>query len=172
MMNVLDNYNIDIYKLSNDTHNYQFKIGNSFFEAFPGEIVEKGSGLVDVTLNKSETLIELIFDIDVHVELVCDRSLEKFDYPLKFTKGLILKYGDEESELDDEIMIITRDKQRINVAQPIYEYISLAIPMKKLHPRFEGEDDTDEMIYSSKQETEDNNDEAVDPRWQALKKLK
>ena len=92
-MKVLNNYNIDIYKLSNDTHDYQFKIGNEFFESFPEQVIEKGSGKVDVELRKTETLIELSFDIDVIVVLECDRTLEPFDYNIELTKRLILKFG-------------------------------------------------------------------------------
>jgi len=171
---VLENFNIDIYNLSNDKHDYQFQIGNSFFESFPEQIIDKGQGVVNVELVKSETLIDITFDIAITVELECDRTLEPFDYQIDLTQGLIYKYGEEEKELDDEIIIITRNQQRINLAQHIFEYIGLAIPMKKLHPKFEGEDESDELIYTSKEEEkkEEDDNEAVDPRWQALRKLK
>lgn len=173
-VNVLDDFNIDIIKLKEGSHDYQFEIGNSFFEAFEGDLVENGSGLVNLTLEKSERLIELNFDLDLKVGLLCDRSLDPFDHNIKESKGLILKFGEEEEEIDDEISIIPIDKQRINVAQYIYEYIGLSIPMKRLHPRFDEDDDTDELIYSSDEEKESDksNDEAIDPRWQKLRDLK
>ena len=47
--------------------------------------------------------------------------------------------------------------------------------MKKLHLRFEVDDDSDEeleMIYSSEKDTEEGQDEEqIDPRWAALKDL-
>lgn len=172
--NVLDDFNIDIIKLKDGSHDYQFEIGNSFFEAFDGELVENGSGKINLTLIKSERLIELNFDLNLKVGLVCDRSLDPFDYTIDESKGLILKYGEEEEEIDDEISVITRDKQRINIAQYIFEFVGLSIPMKRLHPRFEGGDDTDELIYSSdvEKENDKSDDEAIDPRWQKLRDLK
>ncbi|MBL6448660.1 DUF177 domain-containing protein [Fulvivirga sp. 29W222] len=175
----LDKYNIDIYKLPNGTHNYQFEIGNSFFEAFENSIVEKGRGTVDIELEKTETFIKLNFRINTTVELECDRSLDLFDYALSTENSLVLKFGDSEEEINEEIIIIPRDKQRINLAQHIYEFIGLSIPMKKLHPRYSDENEDDELIYSSESsdaESTDNkdqdSDDDIDPRWQKLKNLK
>lgn len=175
----LDKFNIDIYKLPNGTHNYQFEIGNSFFEAFENSIVEKGNGKVDLELEKTDTFIKLHFRINTTVELECDRSLDLFDYPLHTENTLLLKFGDSEEEINDEIVIIPRDKQRINLAQYIYEFIGLSIPMKKLHPRYSEESEDDELIYSSESSTPDapdnkdqDGEDDIDPRWQKLKKLK
>lgn len=173
-MKALESFNIDIFNLSNGSHDYHFEITDAFFELFPGELVTRGGGDVNLVLIKSDTMIDLSFKINVVVVLECDRSLELFDYKIDLTKGLILKFGDEEYEQDDEIIVIPHDKQRINVAQHIYEFIGLAIPMKKLHPKFKDEDVGDEIIYSSDadSEKEDNDDEAIDPRWSKLKNLK
>ncbi|GAA0893187.1 DUF177 domain-containing protein [Fulvivirga kasyanovii] len=178
----LDKYNVDIYKLPNGIHNYQFEVGNSFFEAFENSIVEKGKGNVEVELEKTETFIKLNFRINTTVELECDRSLDLFDYALSTEKTLLLKFGDDEEEINDEIIIIPRDKQRINLAQHIYEFIGLEIPMKKLHPRYSDESEDDELVYSSDNSApdspDDNNDQGgdddddIDPRWQKLKNLK
>jgi uncharacterized metal-binding protein YceD (DUF177 family) len=53
----------------------------------------------------------------------------------------------------------------------MYEFIAVAIPIKKLHPRFRDEDGGDEagkIVYRASTE----GDSSVDPRWDALKKLK
>ena len=60
--------------------------------------------------------------------------------------------------------------QEINLAQIIYEYIFISIPMKKVHPNYltENENEFGEIIYKSEN---DSSDDAIDPRWDALKKL-
>lgn len=178
-MSELEKFNIDIYKLPNATHNYQFEIGNSFFEAFENSIVEKGKGKVNLVLEKTDNFIKLDFQINATIELECDRSLDLFDYPIHSENTLLLKFGDSEEEINDEIMVIPHEKQRINLAQYIYEFIGLSIPMKKLHPRYEDESEEDELIYSSEDQAPDapdnkdqDSDEDIDPRWQKLKKLK
>jgi uncharacterized protein len=49
--------------------------------------------------------------------------------------------------------------------------------MKKLHPRYEGELELEEesegkIIYTSGDDSSDDDDENIDPRWEQLKKLK
>ena len=85
-------------------------------------------------------------------------------------------YGEEDMEIDDEIEMISRNRQGINVGQYIYEFIGTAIPMKKLHPRYnKGEENNEEqLIYSSANDRSAAEDDrgGIDPRWEALKKLK
>ena len=168
-------YNIDIFKLSNSSHQYEFVFDDSFFEMFEGSLVSKGNGKIDLVLLKSDSFIELKFEIIGKVELVCDRSLEPFGFKLALKDKLLLKFGEDWEEISDAILMMPRNEQTINVAQYIYEFIGVAIPMKKLHPKFDNEDETDDFVYFSEDssEVDDNDNEAgIDPRWKKLKDLK
>lgn len=170
-------YDIHIFKLSNGEHDYQFEISDSFFELFENEIFNKGKLLANVSLLKSDSMIQMFFHVEGTVELTCDRSLELFDHPVSFETKMIFKYGDEEKELSEDVMVILKDTQTINIADLLYEFIGLEVPMKKLHPKFQEENDNAEemiMIYSSAEEGEEDeqNEEIIDPRWAALKNLK
>ena len=72
--------------------------------------------------------------------MICDRSLEPFDYPMQARNKIVFKYGDTDEEITDEIMIIHRDTATLELGQYIYEFIALAIPLKKLHPKFQDEE--------------------------------
>ena len=164
-------YNIDIFKLPNGSHQYEFDFDDTFFGLFEGPLVEKGSGKIDLSLTKTSSFIELSFDIVGKVELVCDRSLDPFWFPLELSEKLMLKYGDKWEEISDEVIMMPRDEQAINVVQYIYEFIGVAIPMRKLHPRFkDDENEDDDLFYSS--DNDDTNDDSIDPRWGKLKDLK
>jgi uncharacterized metal-binding protein YceD (DUF177 family) len=175
----LKQFYIDILNLSNKKHEFEFVGDDSFFVLFEQSLIQKGSFNAKLTIDKSETMMQLFFQIKGVVELICDRTLEPFDYPLELDQKLILKYGEETQELTDEIEIISRDAQRINVAQYIYEFIGLAIPMKKIHPKLAGETYTESedgiLVYSSQPgaglDSITEEEENMDPRWQALKKL-
>jgi uncharacterized protein len=182
----LSKYNIDIFRLSNKQHVYEFEVGNSFFESFEQSFIEKGKLDVIIKLDKTETMITALFDIHGVVELTCDRSLEKFDYPIDTHCRIIFKFGEEDRELDDDIFEISRNTQQLEMAQHIFDFIGLEVPMKKLHPRFrEEEEDIEDddvegfLIYTSSTDgkTEEANEESsdegdVDPRWEILKNLK
>jgi uncharacterized protein len=169
-------FNINIIGLSNKQHQFEYQIGDEFFRHYGNGIVSEGELEAVVTLDKRETMIEARFEIKGKVKLICDRSLDPFQRPLKLDKRVIFKFGDANEELSDEIIMIHRDSDHLELGQYIYEFIALAIPMKKLHPRYEGELDLDDesegkIIYTSG-DSGDEGDEDIDPRWEQLKKLK
>jgi uncharacterized metal-binding protein YceD (DUF177 family) len=162
-------YKIDIFGLGNATHQFQFEYDEAFFSEFENSLISKGKGTCIVDLVKTDSMLDLNLKIEGFLELICDRSLEKFDYPISINQEVIYKYGDEEKELSENVFVIIKDRQEINISDFLYESISLEVPMKKLHPKFKDENEIDELIYSSKEE---NKKAEVDPRWEALKKLK
>ncbi len=166
-------FSVNILGLSKGVHQFEFQLVADFFEKYGQEVVNKGKFAATVTLDKKETFIDADFKIEGNASLVCDRSLDDFNFPVSISKKIVFKYGDEAKEVSDEIIIIAHDQQRLDVGQLMYEFITLEIPIKKLHPRFqdETEDETEgKIIYSSS--TGDADEEIIDPRWEKLKKLK
>ncbi|MBX2894515.1 MAG: DUF177 domain-containing protein [Cyclobacteriaceae bacterium] len=167
---------VNIIGLTKKAHLFNFRLEKGFFEKYGSDAVADGRFDVEVVLDKKETFIEVEFKISGKAALVCDRTLEPFDFPVNETHKVVFKYGDEAQELTDEIVIITRDQDSIDLGQFFYEFIALAIPMKKLHPRFANEAEDDQlMVYSTAQnetETEQDENDSIDPRWEKLKKLK
>jgi len=168
-------YSVNIVGLGSKIHHFEFEIGSKFFNHYGEDLISEGSFTANIDLNKHETFIEAEFIIKGIAKLICDRSLEPFDLPVKTKHKIVFKFGDENKEVTDEIMIIHRDTVSLELGHYIYEFIALAIPMKKLHPRFqdEEEDDTSEgrIIYSSGDDNT-NEQQTMDPRWEQLKKLK
>ena len=169
-------YSINIVGLSNKQHHFDYEFGDEFFSKYGSDLVSEGSFHVDLLLDKRETFLEADFKIKGIAKLVCDRTLEPFDYPILSTHKMVFKYGDEDQEITDEIMIIHRDTVALEVGQYIYEFIGLAIPIKKLHPRFQDEEDDEgtegKIVYSSEKPQEQKKEDDIDPRWNILKKLK
>jgi uncharacterized protein len=171
-------FGVNIIGLSNKVHQFHYEFGDEFFAHYGTDLISKGTFTADVTLDKHETFIEATFKVKGQAGLVCDRSLDPFEYPIHFQKRILFKYGDSNQELSDEIVIIERDTDTLELGQYIYEFIGLEIPIKKLHPRYQNEPDHDnaegKIIYSSadKSVDPDGGDEEIDPRWEKLKKLK
>ncbi|MEO9964624.1 MAG: DUF177 domain-containing protein [Reichenbachiella sp.] len=170
-------YRIDIYGLKLGVHDFDFEFDKKLFENIEDSVIESGHGQCTVRLDKKETLISIDFKIEGVIELICDRSLESFDYSVQIEENLIVKYGEEFDDSRDDLLIITDTQESINVESFIYEYLTLAVPMKKVHPDFL-DDDEDEneiaFVYTSEdEEIEDEKDsEVIDPRWAALKNIK
>ncbi|WP_026954550.1 YceD family protein [Algoriphagus vanfongensis] len=186
-MKLLRSFDIEIIKFKEGIHEIEFLIDDQFFGLFEdNDLVEKGNLTTRVTMHKGANLIEMEFDISGTVRLTCDRSLKEFDHPLEIHEEILFKYGSEETEIDENIYMITRDTPKINVAQLIYEFILLGLPAKKIHPDHKNELDDDEdeaqglYVYidgeagqeEDIQEEENEENKPVDPRWEMLKNLK
>lgn len=179
-------YAIEIIKFKEGLHEVVFPIGDDFFQQVEGnDLLQHGNLTARVKINKGANLMELSFFISGEVELTCDRSLEQFNHPMELTETMIYKFGSEVKEIDESVMMITRDTPSINVAQLIYEFILLALPLKKIHPDYKNELDQEDyeveggLVYidrsssePSEEEEPSSNDTPVDPRWEQLKKLK
>lgn len=175
-------YRINIIGLSNKVHQFDYELDDSFFREYGTHLLPSGNFKVSVSLDKRETFLEAAVSVQGTARLVCDRSLEPFDYPIDTRRKVVFKYGEQDEEITDEIMIIQRDTAWIELGQYIYEFIALSVPLKKIHPRFADDDqEADDnregrIVYTSgpaatDDDPGDDNDE-IDPRWNALKNLK
>ena len=175
-MTPLRAYDIHIVGLDNKRYEYDFASDDTFFASLDQELIKKGTVQTHLILDKSETMIRLDFHIVGFVEQTCDRSLDEYEEPVDTQQTMLLKFGDHNEELSDEIELIERNTTTVNVARYIFEFISLSVPMKRLHPRFRDEEEGDEeengkIIYRSDPEENEDDQSGVDPRWAALRKL-
>ena len=60
----------------------------------------------------------------------------------------------------------------IDLAQWLYEYVAVRIPMQHIHPDGECDPEVTKYIVDEDEIESKKNDDEIDPRWEALKKLK
>jgi uncharacterized metal-binding protein YceD (DUF177 family) len=171
--NVLKSFEINLARLENGTHHFQFDLVPDFFETFENNLVEEGFGKASLIVDKSESMMALIFSLEVYVSLICDVALESYRESLTCQKKHIVKFGLTSEELSDEVSIMDMGMQILDVSGHIYEFVSLEMPMKKVHPRLRDQERA-ELAYEDKtpSSNEEEQDDTVDPRWEVLKKIK
>lgn len=175
-------YDIEFKGLKEGLHDYEFDVNTKFFEHFDESLVDIGEVQVKVQLEKRSAFLKLIFKYTGWVELICDRCLEPYQQDIKLETELFVKFG-EESEFDegDNVIWVLPEEHVLNLAQVIYEYTVLSIPLKHVHPNSSADGGKNscnpEMmaklnnyLYTEKDVKGD--DEEIDPRWAALKNLK
>ena len=180
-MNELRQYDINIVGLEEKRYEFDFQSDDSFFKVLDQQLITRGNVQTHLLLDKSETMLRLDLSITGTVERTCDRSLDVYDEPVNTRQTLFMKFADRNEELTDEIELIERNTATINVARYIFDYIVLSMPMRGLHPRFRQEEADDDpaadgkLIYQSDPVAdagdETNENPAVDPRWDVLRKL-
>lgn len=164
-------YDVEFKGLKEGLHEFEFEVQDTFFEHFEQGLVNKGSVKVKVLLEKRSSFMKMFFGIKGHVQLVCDRCLENYLQKVKGKYELFIKFGENDYE-DDEIIWVLPEEHKINLAQLIYEYIILSLPMKQVHPdKKDGVSGCDEEMLKMLEEHKIREEEkkAADPRWSALK---
>jgi uncharacterized metal-binding protein YceD (DUF177 family) len=152
-------------------HQFSFSIDHVFFDHFEYSEIKKG--LLDVTIDmeKEEKMLVLHFSIHGKVEVPCDRCYIPFDLEISGKENLIVKFGKDYHEENEEIQIIPEGEHHLDVSPFIYEYIHLLMPFRKVHPEDEeGNSLCDPDVIKRIDDNE--KDFEPDPRWEVLKKLK
>jgi len=174
----LKQFSIPFTGLKIGKHQFDFEIDNSFFDAYEYSLVKQGELKVDVELDKQETMLILRIHIAGTIKLDCDKCLSEFDAPINVTERQIVKFAEDDLESDDlEIIMLNKKESTIDIADILYEFITVSVPYIKIcEQNGNGVQCDKEMIERlenlsnpSQQEEKTISD---DPRWDALKKLK
>jgi uncharacterized metal-binding protein YceD (DUF177 family) len=91
---------------------------------------------VQLTLVKHTRFLELHFVLDGWAEVNCDRCLDPLKLDIASEAQMFVKFGDHagEDDSDDDVMILPYDEDQLDVAQYLYEYAHLSLPIRRVHP--------------------------------------
>ena len=99
------------------------------------------------------------------------------EQPIKGQCSYIVKLG-RESSVDDEVIVVDENQGILSLPWIIYETIVLAIPIKHVHAPGKCNAAMTEKLEelsatrSGDEEASISDDNAIDPRWAALKQFK
>jgi uncharacterized metal-binding protein YceD (DUF177 family) len=168
-------YIISFVGLKYGEHKFDYVIDDSFFKDKEYSEVRQAHINTQVTLTNETNL--LIFDIKMEgtINVQCDRCGDPFDFPVWGERKFIVSLTNDKFEDGDDIASLSLDESEIDISQNLYEYVNLLLPQRRIHPS--NEDGTSgcnaEALkilnkFSEKEEEENK----IDPRWDALKNIK
>ena len=180
-MKGLKEFEISFVGLKEGVHHFEYIVEKEFFDFFGYEEFYNSNVKVDLSFFKKATMFELEFSILGWVEVACDLTNELFQLPINSKMDLIVKFGDEYNDENEELLIIPHTDYKLNVAQFIYETIALSVPLKKIHPGVADGTLKSEVLEKlkefeikgevEKQTPGENINETIDPRWNKLKDI-
>ena len=171
-MNSQSFYSIAFKGLSQGKHIFDYEIDDKFFAEYGGGVVDEGKVNVRITLEKQSSLMILWFDVSGTVRVQCDRCLEMYDQPIKGLERIFVKFGEKDYVEGDEVIWVSVNDYQLNVAQLIYEFIGLALPIKRVHPDDEnGRSTCDPDMIEKLDKYIVREGEENSPVWNDLKKL-
>ena len=171
-MSILSFYNIAFKGLSQGKHLFEFEVDDRFFEEFENGLIDKGQVNVQLTIEKQSSLMIFWFEIQGTVNVQCDRCLEMYDQNIKSQDRIFVKFGEKEYVDGDDVIWVGANDYQLNVAQLIYEFIGLAIPIKRIHPDDEkGNSTCDPEMIEKLRKYVVKEEEQKTSVWNDLKKL-
>ena len=177
-MNANSTYQIDLLSSQLDGKVITFNESDDFFVGIDG-LLDRGNVNTEVKCCCTGSMYKFTIHSEGTVIVPCDVCLADLELRIDTTDELVVKLGDEYSD-EGDCMIVPEAEGYIDLAQYIYEFIALSMPISCSHEP--GKCDEAMMQELSKhqaarssyddEECEDSNEpEVVDERWQALKDL-
>jgi uncharacterized metal-binding protein YceD (DUF177 family) len=175
-MSKLKEFLIPFVGLKLGKHHFDYQINNEFFENFDYHEFQNSDIKVNLVLDKKSNMLELDFKHKGTVNVPCDLTSEDFDLPIKGKMKLIVRFGEEFNNDNEELLILPHGEFELDISQYIYEMIALSVPSKRVHPGVkDGSLQTEALNKLNelrvKEEKVENKEEDIDPRWEKLKKL-
>lgn len=174
-MKQLSEFLIPFIGLKLGKHQFEYQINKEFFEDFHFDDFAAAVVKVNATLDKKNTFMELSLRHKGTVNVPCDLTGEPFDLEIKGKLNLVVQFGEQFNDDNEELLILPHGEHQIDVKQYIYEMIVLSVPVKKVHPgvkdgtlKTPALDKLNELTFKEQKEIKK---EEVDPRWDKLKKL-
>lgn len=131
------NCRVELKGLSFGEHSFRFHLDGSFFEAFESDSISEADLDVDAVIVKEQGRMGMNLAITGNVTVKCDRCLADLELPIDINVPFSIvfsSYADEEDSASDEVIVLDRSTGELDLSQIIYDYVSLALPLKKVHP--------------------------------------
>ena len=165
-------YTIQLGGLKEGHHTIDFEIDKEFFEQFEESEVKEGSLIANIEMDKRTSHADIIIKVSGSVRISCDRCLEIFSQPISSENRLLVKFGKSIEDLDPDILSLAADESQLDLQQQIYEFIMLALPIKRVHPLDKyGKSNCNPVMLKKLDELLIEEEKETDPRWDELKKL-
>ena len=169
----LERFKIDLKALTEDVTPLEWELDDQYFEALEGAQLQQGSLHVSGSIRKAVGFFELVLHADGTVQVPCDRCLDPMAQPIATDLRTVVKLGDEYTE-DDEVITVAETDAVLDTAWLIYEAIVLAVPIQHVHQPGDCNDAMMRVLteHSTARSSDADAEKEIDPRWEALKKLR
>ena len=164
---------VDLKGLKDDETSLLFDLDDTYFGALDQAEVKRGSLHVSVSIRKASGFYEILIHGAGTVIIPCDRCLDDMEQPVDTDSRLTVRLGSEDSE-DGDTIVVDENEGILDLTWIIYEFVALAIPIRHVHAPGKCNTAMTEVLeeLSADRSSDEESDQAIDPRWEKLLKLK
>ncbi|MCA6440879.1 MAG: YceD family protein [Sediminibacterium sp.] len=118
-------------------HVYEYRVEDKFFVPYGEQDFKNCVADIKLSLDKNNGFMLLRFDIGGTLESGCDRCGNPLSFQLWDEFNIIVKMVENpeemnEQEEDPDVYYISRGESHLHLADWIYEFINLSIPLQKM----------------------------------------
>lgn len=172
-------FDIAFVGLKPGVHEYEYEISDKFFEAYQQQDFHDCHAQVKLALDKQNGFMLLRFEIGGSLKITCDRcGSTALPLDLWDEFNLAVKLVDDpdvmnEQEEDPDVFYIGRQESHLHVADWIYEFINLSIPMQRMCSEEEiGSTFCNNDVLEMLRKNDEQLGQKENPIWKGLEKLK
>lgn len=130
-------YEIAFVGLKQGMHLFEYRIEDKFFVPYGEQDFENCNANIKLSLDKNNGFMLLKFDVDGELNVACDRCGNTLPTQLWDEFNIIVKMVDDPEmmngqEEDPDVYYIGRGESHLHLADWIYEFINLSIPLQKM----------------------------------------
>jgi uncharacterized metal-binding protein YceD (DUF177 family) len=136
LMNFRRSFEIAFVGLKPGIHQFDFEVDDLFFSHYGTHDFETCAAKVKVQLDKKPGFFLLHFDIDGWVQTGCDKCGNSLRLQLWEEFKMMVKMVDDPELMnqqgeDPDVFYISRGESHLHMADWIYEFVMLSIPMQR-----------------------------------------
>ena len=126
-------FSIPFKGLKQGVHRFDFEVSTSLFQQVETSEIFGAEISAEVILDKKSNFMEVQFLLKGVATVICDRCLDPVDLPVEYDGKIYVKFGEETVEQDENLLILSRAEDELDVSQYLYEFAHLSLPLKRVH---------------------------------------
>ncbi len=176
-MNFRREFEIAFVGLKPGIHQFNYNIDDKFFSNYGNQDFTHCKAAIKLELDKKPSFMFLKFDIDGFADVNCDRCGNILPLRLWEEFKIMVKLVDNpeqmnEQEEDPDVYYIGHSESHLHLADWVYEFINLSIPMQKMcSPEEMGGPQCNKEILAKLAKVEIRTNE-INPLWKGLEQFK
>jgi uncharacterized metal-binding protein YceD (DUF177 family) len=171
-------FEIPFVGLKPGIHVFEYRINDKFFTEYGEQDFDHVEADVKLSLEKNTGFMLLKFDVGGTVDTHCDRCGNPLKVQLWDEFNIVVKMVEDpevmnNQEDDPDVYYIGHNESHISVADWIYEFINLSLPMQKICPENEeGVSQCNPEVLEKLKNMENEAGETTNPIWKGLEQFK
>lgn len=170
-------FDIAFVGLKEGPHRFSYDIDDQFFANYAAPDFTDAHLQVDVEFDKKTSFFLLKFDITGTVTATCDRCGDPLLLNIWDEFKLAVKLVEDPAALppdeDPDVAYLAKTESLLNVADWIYEFTLLSVPMQRVHPTdHSGQSTCNKEVLRILGEMQAKTEPEKNPIWKDLDKFK